>query len=122
MKKTVFILVICIAVILIVGCQKKEAPAEEEVQAEVPAEVAAEEEVAAIVEQEEITVEISLIEKVAKIAAMFEVDPVKGAVLLEEADLSKDDYETALADIALDEEATKLFVEKKAEYIAEFQK
>lgn len=106
MKKSLLILAVCLLVIFIFGCQKKEAPVETEEAAVAPMAPA---------------VEISLIEKVAKIAAMFEVDPIKGADLMKEAELTQEEYKKVMADIALDEESTKLFMEKKAEYKAEFE-
>ena len=119
MKKIIFILVICMAMILVAGCQKKEAPVETEESAMMPAEEP--EEVTEMEEAEETAVEMSLIEKVAKIAAAFEVDPAKGDALLQEAGMAKEDYEKVLADIALDEESQELFEQKKAEFKAEMQ-
>ncbi len=107
MKKILFIVAICLALIFVFACQKKEAPVETEEAAIAPAAPA---------------IETSLIEKVAKIAAMFEVDPIEGDTLMNEAGLTQEEYKKVMADIALDEEATKLFMEKKAEFKAEFEK
>ena len=67
------------------------------------------------------TLEQKSIEKVAMIAAMFEIDNDKAIEMLRKEDLTTDSYKDMIYKISLDENATEMFVKAKKTYKAKHQ-
>jgi|GEM_PF-2195423 len=63
-----------------------------------------------------------VIDRVAKIAAMFDINEEKAITMLDNEKITADEYKKIIAKIALDEKATNTFVDKKEIYKKQFQK
>jgi len=63
-----------------------------------------------------------VIEKVAKISAMFDVNEDIAIDMLKKEEISVQEYRDIIAAIALDERTTNTFVQMKKIYAEEFQK
>ncbi len=94
MKKKIF-LIAAIAVLVIIGCANG---------------------------SEEKALDPKTIEKVAKIAAMVEIDELRALKMLETEKMSLDKYKEIITSITLDTKATEKFVEMKNAYMEQFQK
>jgi hypothetical protein len=69
----------------------------------------------------EITIDSNIIEKIAKIAAMFDINEEKAMALLKEEKITTAEYKEVITKIALDTMATNIFVEKKTYYKEKLQ-
>lgn len=67
-------------------------------------------------------VDLNVIESVAKISAMFDINEEKAVKMLEEAKITAEEYKDIITEIALDAKATGVFIEKKISYKKQFQK
>lgn len=63
-----------------------------------------------------------VIEKVAKISAMFDINEDIAIDMLKKEEISAQEYKEIIAAIALDEKTTNTFVQIKKTYTEEFQK
>lgn len=63
-----------------------------------------------------------VIEKVAKISAMFDINEDIAVDMLKKEEISAQEYRDIIAAIALDEKATNTFVQMKKIHAEEFQK
>lgn len=63
-----------------------------------------------------------VIEKVAKISAMFDINEDIAIDMLKKEEISAQEYKDIIAAIALDEKTTNTFVQMKKIYAEEFQK
>ena len=67
-------------------------------------------------------VDQKVIEKVAKISAMFDINEDIAIDMLKKEEISAQEYRDIIAAIALDERTTNIFVQMKKIYAEEFQK
>jgi len=94
MKKKIFLIVV-IAVLFVIGCSSG---------------------------NEGKAIDQKTIEKVAKIAAMIEIDEVKALEMLETEKMSVDQYKEIIAAITLDATTTNTFVQLKITYAEQYKK
>ena len=71
---------------------------------------------------QEKTLEEKSIEKVAMIAAMFEIDNDKAIEMLRKEDFTTEAYKEMIYKISLDEKATEIFVQKKKAFKEQYQR
>lgn len=93
--KKIFLLTITVVLMIIAGCSNKK-------------------------DQNKILNQKS-IEKVAMIAAMFEIDNDKAIEMLGEEDISTEYYKEMIYKISLDEKATETFIKIKKSYKEQYQ-
>ncbi len=61
-------------------------------------------------------------DKVAKIAAMVEIDEAKAVLMLEAEEMNLDQYKALVTKITLDPAETKKFIEMKNAYLVQYKK
>ncbi|UCG29798.1 MAG: hypothetical protein JSV53_09905 [candidate division WOR-3 bacterium] len=71
---------------------------------------------------EEKAIDQKTLDKVAKIAAMVEIDETKALEMLETEKMSVDKYKEIITAITLDAKATDKFVEMKKNYMEQYTK
>lgn len=71
---------------------------------------------------QEKTLDEKSIEKVAMIAAMFELDNDKAIEMLRKEDFTTESYKEMIYKISLDEKATEIFVRMKKDFKGQYQK